>query len=568
MVASDGSSGRQAGRWFGILGPVEVVMDGRPVELPSHRPRVLLAALLLRPNRTIPVGQLIDLLWRDDELPSRPRSALQVYVSRLRAALGDVDRRLISTDGTGYCIHLDVEQLDLTEFRRLVEQAETESSAEIRAALLAEACEVWRGEPVADLDTQALTRNGVPRLLEERLHAVELHLEAQMELGQSAAVIPRLLELVGRHPTREHLWAMLMRAQHAVGRPADAFATYSDVSRRLADLLGAGPGPELRELHQALLAVTEPGSTVIPQQLPIGLRAFTGRTAELRNLDEMLHEDRRSGVVLLIGPAGIGKTALAVQWARRIADRFPDGVLYVDLKGFAPSAEPAEPADVLNQFLVALGLSPDQLAVGDQATLFRSVLADRSVLVVLDNARSADQVRPLLATGPNCLTLVTSRSELVSLVAAEQARPIRLDLLTPAEARQLLAARVGSDRLSQDAAAIDELITRCAGLPLALTLVAAQLELRPTWSLDKVVSSLRDAPLDALTCDDSEDPRTIFSWSYRHFQPNAARMFRVLRVPAAGGAPAVSDPTTITRGRVGIELSAAPAGRRSTHGYG
>jgi tetratricopeptide (TPR) repeat protein len=233
---------------------------------------------------------------------------------------------------------------------------------------------------------------------------------------------------------------------------------------------------------------------------------------------------------LVIGPAGVGKTSLAIHWARQVADTFTDGILYADLLGYSPEIEPADPLTVVPRFLAGLGIPADRLPItaDEQIALYRSLLAERAVLVVLDNARTAEQVRPLAASGPNCLTLVTSRNELAGLVATEQAEPIHLDVLDPVQSRQLLAARVGERRMQEDARSTEELIRRCAGLPLALSLLGAQIALRPRRRLDSFVEALRQAPLDALTTSDGVDVRTIFSWSYRQLRPELARMFRLL----------------------------------------
>ncbi|WP_433167431.1 BTAD domain-containing putative transcriptional regulator [Kribbella sp. CA-247076] len=513
---------------FRLLGTMEVrTAEGAVIPLPSHRPAVLLAALLLRLNRTVRTADLVDVLWEDDELPSNPRAALQIYVSRLRAALGDTGRSMIRTGDGGYTLHADREQLDLETFRSLVRAAGEASDPAHRLALVSEGLALWRGEPLAGLDAGALTREMIPRLVEEHLQAQELAFDARLAIGDAAAVIPELTELVERHPTRERFWAQLMRAQHASGRQALALSTYAEVSRRLRELLGVGPGPELQRVHAELLAATDTGSMVVPRQLPTAVPAFAGRTEHLRRLDQLL-PDTHLG--LIIGPAGVGKTSLAIHWARQVADTFPDGVLYADLLGYSPSLEPADPLAILPRFLAGLGIPADRLpiAADEQIALYRSMLADRAVLLVLDNARTAEQVRPLAATGPGCLTLVTSRNELAGLVATEQAEPIQLDMLDPAQSRQLLAARVGERRLHEDARSTDELIARCAGLPLALSLLGAQIALRPRRQLESFVDTLSLAPLDALATTDGVDVRTIFSWSYRQLRPELARMFRLL----------------------------------------
>ncbi|MEJ1110717.1 MULTISPECIES: AfsR/SARP family transcriptional regulator [unclassified Kribbella] len=519
-----GSSGLR----FRLLGTVEVrTAGGEVIPLPSHRPAVLLAALLLRLNRTVQTDDLVDVLWDEEELPSNPRAALQIYVSRLRTALGDTSRTMIRTGDGGYTLQADPAQLDLETFRSLVRRAGAAADPAEQVALVTEGLALWRGEPLAGLDAGALTREMIPRLVEEHLQAQELSFEARLAMGDAAAVIPELTELVERHPTRERFWAQLMRAQHASGRQALALSTYAEVSRRLRESLGVGPGPELQRVHAELLEATDTESMVVPRQLPTAVRAFAGRTEHLERLNELLPG---AHLGLIIGPAGVGKTSLAIHWGRLVADSFPDGILYADLLGFSPSIEPADPLTVVPRFLAGLGIPADRLPISadEQIALYRSLLAERSVLVVLDNARTSEQVRPLAASGPNCVTLVTSRNELAGLVATEQAEPILLDVLDPAQSRQLLAARVGERRLQVNAQSTDELIARCAGLPLALSLLGAQIALRPRRRLDSFVETLSQAPLDALSTTDGVDVRTIFSWSYRQLRPELAQLFRLL----------------------------------------
>ncbi|TDX03241.1 BTAD domain-containing putative transcriptional regulator [Kribbella sp. VKM Ac-2566] len=509
-----------------MLGAVEVrTSDGDVVPLPSRRVTVLLAALVLRVNRTMPVDELVDLLWNEDELPSNPRSALQIYVSRLRTTIGDTDRTTIATAPGGYSLRAEPANVDVEVFRELVREATGIADPAARIDTLGRALALWRGRPLAGLDIGTVSRELVPRLDEEHLQAQELYFDACLAAGESTALVPELTELAERHPARERVWAQLISAHRASGRTALALSTYADVADRLRELLGADPGPELQRLHAELLAPTELG--VVPRQLPAGVPAFTGRTDDLERLDQLLPT---AGLGLVIGPAGVGKTSLAVHWARQVADRFPDGILYADLLGFSPVTEPADPLAVLSRFLVALGTAPDRLPANaeEQIALYRSLLADRAVLVVLDNARSADQVRPLATTGSRCRTVVTSRNELAGLVATEQAEPIRLDVFDALESKQLLAARIGAERFRSDPASVDALAERCAGLPLALSLIAAQIALRPHRSLASFVSTLGEGPLDALSTADGVGVRTIFSWSYRQLRPELARMFRLV----------------------------------------
>ncbi|TDU87654.1 DNA-binding SARP family transcriptional activator [Kribbella voronezhensis] len=522
---------------FRLLGPVEVLDDsGRRIELAANRLRVLLAALLLQPNRVVGAQALVDTLWEDD-LPARPRSALQTYISRLRTMLGTP---IISTEPAGYLISADPEQIDLTRFRALVSASQATIDPHDRTRLLTEALSLWRGEPLAGLAAGALIREAVPVLAEERLHATELLLGARLELGEHAQVMSELSGLTKRHPLREPLWALLMEAQIRAERPADALATYSDASRRLADELVLDPGPALRRLHQAVLATDARAAAVrtsrdvVPHQLPSVGRSFVGRTRELAELDQALLGSigPTASVAVISGTAGVGKTALAVAWGERVAAEFPDGQLYVNLRGFDPSGDLVSPEDAVRGFIDALQTAPGRIPFGAaaQAALYRTLLADRRLLVVLDNARSAEQVRPLLPGGRGCRVLVTSRNRLPGLLASEGARPVSLDLMDWEQAHSLMVGALGSARVAAEPAAAESLIALSARLPLALSLVAAHAAAHPTWPLETVALDLRRTKqgLDAFTGEDQmTDLRAVFSWSYQLATGSSARVFRL-----------------------------------------
>jgi DNA-binding SARP family transcriptional activator len=515
---------------FRLLGPVEVRDDsGRRIELAANRLRVLLATLLLQPNRVVAGQELMDTLWEED-LPARPRAALQTYMSRLRTLLG---RPLIRTEAAGYVITVDPSEIDLTRFRDLVEASTGTADSKERMRLLTESLALWRGEPLAGLAAGALIRDAIPALTEERLHATELLLAARLEQGEQ--VSSELRSLTNRHPLRESLWALLMQSQIRAGQPADALATYSEASRHLADELGLDPGPALRRLHQAVLATdaravaARTSHQTIPHQLPAVGRTFIGREQELSDLDRVLLSPTGS-IAVISGTAGVGKTALAVQWAER-AD-FPDGELYVNLRGFDPSGVLVDPVDAIRGFLDALQSMPGRIPAGEaaQSALYRTLLKDRRMLIVLDNARTAAQVRPLLPGGNTCRVVVTSRDALPGLLATEGAAPLNLDLMDWDQATSLLEGALGSDRVQAEPDAVEELIDLAARLPLALSLVAAHAAAHPTWSLGAVATDLRRTKqgLDAFAGEDeATDLRAVFSWSYQLVKATSARVFKL-----------------------------------------
>ncbi|ADB31372.1 transcriptional regulator, SARP family [Kribbella flavida DSM 17836] len=544
---------------FRLLGPVEVLDDsGRRIELAANRLRVLLAALLLQPNRVVAGQELMDTLWEED-LPARPRAALQTYVSRLRTLLG---RPLIRTEAAGYVIAVDAGDIDLTRFRDLVGASTETTDAGERVQLLTAALALWRGEPLAGLVAGALIRDAIPTLTEERLHATALLLTARLEQGDHAAVTSELRGLTRRHPLRESLWALLMQAQIKAGRPADALATFSEASHRLADELGLDPGPGLRRLHQAVLATDARAAAVrstrevIPHQLPTVGRTFVGRDAELAELDRVLLSSTGS-IAVISGTAGVGKTALAVRWAERASVQFPDGQLYVNLRGFDPTGELVSPEDAVRGFLDALQMMPGRIPSGAAAqyALYRTLLANRRMLIVLDNARNAAQVRFLLPGGNTCRVVVTSRNALPGLLAAEGAHPLSLDLMDRDQARSLLGDAVGRQRLQAEPEAAEELVTLAARLPLALSLVAAHAAAHPSWSLEAVATDLRRTRqgLDVFAGEDeATDLRAVFSWSYQLVTATSARVFRLAGVHPGPDLPiaAVAALAGTTPGRV------------------
>jgi DNA-binding SARP family transcriptional activator len=571
---------------FRLLGSVEWHVAGRAMELGPARQRKVLAALLADAGQRVAIETLIDRVW-DDAPPAKARDVLYAYMTRIRRVLAQpggapqTPPDLLIRRAGGYVLDVDRDRVDLYRFRRLVEHGRAAGSDERRRVeALREALDLWRGPALADLSGAWVTRmrEGLSQL---RLDAVILWAHAELRVGNGAAVVGPVTDLIAEHPLAEPLVAMLMRALSTIGRSADALDCYARARLRLIEQLGVDPGPDLRQLHQALLRgddVDQPAvsaATVAarhsPAQLPLDMRSFTGRGAELAELDKILAAagEQPTAVVIsaLSGTAGVGKTALAVHWAHRVAGQFPDGQMYVNLRGFDPTGSVVSPAEAVRGFLDALGVSPQRLPhdLPAQVGLYRSLLAGRRMLVVLDNAYDAEQVRPLLPGAPGSLVVVTSRCELSGLVAAEGAYPLTLDLLSAVEARQLLTRRLGADRIAGEPAAVDEIIALCARLPLALAIVAARAAARPGFPLAALASQLCAARgrLDAFADGDSAtDVRAVFSWSYDTLGADAARLFRLLGLhpgpdiaPPAAASLAGLPPRQV--GRLLAELSRA-----------
>jgi DNA-binding SARP family transcriptional activator/tetratricopeptide (TPR) repeat protein len=539
--------------WFGVLGPL-LVRDGDVVVgVPASRQRVLLAALLVHAGKAVPADALAEVIW-DGAPPVGAAITLRSHVSRLRRVLGPGAGARVLTRHPGYLLEAGDEEVDLLRFAALGRQggAAVRAGAWARAwGLLSEALALWRGEPMADIPCAPLHREEVPRLEQMRLQAVEWRIDAGLHLGRQAELVPESQMLAARHPLREGFHAQLMLALYRCGRQAEALAAYQHARKILIEELGTGPGPGLRELHRRILtedpALAAPESqtyasggfaSATPRALPAGVRHFTGRAAELVRLSGLLG---RSGaqapatvaISAISGTAGVGKTALAVHWAHQVTGHFPDGQLYVNLRGFDPSGTPVTPAEAIRSFLDALGVPPGRMPADFdmQAALFRSLLAGKRILIVLDNARNVEQVRPLLPGAPGCLVVVTSRCQLTGLAAAEGALLLMLDVLSPAEARELLARHLGAERVAAGSRAADELTGLCAGLPLALAITAARAAARPGFPLAALAAELHDArrQLDVLDAGDAvTNIRAVFSWSQVNLSAPAARMFRLL----------------------------------------
>src|SRR5216683_2389006 len=558
---------------FRILGSLEVRTREGWCGIGAPKWRALLGALLLRPGQVVSTERLIDELWGDNPPPGA-RKLVSGYVLRLRRMIDDPDGRVLVTRSPGYQLLVARCDLDAGLFEDLLAargKALAREDAGHAAGLLAEALALWRGAALADVPQGPLVSAEADRLEELRLTALELRIEADLACGCDTGVIAELRRLTAEHPLRERLWGELMRALHGSGRPAEALEVYAHAREVIAQELGADPGPDLQQLHQRILtgepsptAESSPGEgdftvadaagPVVPRQLPAAVRDFTGRAGELGKLTGLLHSAGTVVIAAVSGTAGVGKTALAVHWAHRVVGRFSDGQLYVNLRGFEPSGMPMTPAEAIRGFLDAFHVPAERIPVGldAQAALYRSLLAGKRMLVVLDNARDTAQVRSLLPGSPGCLVVVTSRAQLTGLAAAEGAELITLDLLSEAEACQLLADRVGADRVAAQPQAAAVLAGLCARLPLALAVAAARAASRPGFSLAVAAAELRDARrrLDVLdTGDPATGVRAVFSWSYQQLSVPAGWMFRLLGVHPGPdiSAPAAASLAGFTR---------------------
>jgi len=538
--------------WFGVLGPL-LVRDGNSVvRVPARRQRVLLAALLVRAGEVVSADALAEVMW-DEAPPTGAVTTLRSHVMRLRRAMGPGAGARLVTRYPGYLLEAGEEEVDLLQFARLCrEGGSTVQAGQWARAweLLTEALGLWRGDALADIPCEVLRRDEMPGLEQRRLQAMEWRMDAGLQLGRHAELVPELRSLTGQYPLRERFAAQLMLALARCGRQAEALAAYHRTREVLVEELGTEPGAGLRHLHQQILTVedepTEPEPAASekapsvaspPRELPAPATSFAGRAAELASLTRLLDrsaEQAAPAIVISVigGTAGVGKTALAVYWAHQVAGRFPDGQLYVNLRGYDPD-RPMTAADALAGFLRSLGVPGEDTPQeeDERAARYRSLLAGKRVLIVLDNAVSARQVRPLLPGSSSCAVLITSRDSLTGLVARDGAERLDLDMLPLADALALLRALIGG-QVDDDPGAAAELAGQCCRLPLALR-VAAELAAAPAaLPLARLVGELADEQKRLDLLDAGGDPQTavraVFSWSYRHLDDATARAFRLL----------------------------------------
>jgi len=545
---------------LGILGPLLVIDDaGRQIQVSAPRQRALFAALLVRANHTVSAEELAEIVW-DGAPPDGADCTLRTYVMRLRRVVGPQVAARILTRDPGYLCQVAEAELDALQFAALSREAGAALRAQawsLAATTATRALNLCRAQPLLDVASQSLREEFTPYFEQLRFDVLEGRIEADLRLGAHDQLVPELRALIVKYPLRERLHAQLMLALAGTGRQAEALEAYRDARRVLVRELGVEPGARLRDLHRGILAgdpalvgmpsqgtdtaqgsVRQPG-VVVPRQLPAAVRHFIGRNDELKALTGLVgHGDNQSRAVVIAaidGMAGVGKTALAVHWAHQHAALFPDGQLYVNLRGFDPSGAPVTTASAVRRFLDALAVPAARIPSDPEAQLdlYRSLLVGKRILVVLDNARDGEQVRPLLPGAAGCMALITSRNRLPDLIALEGAIPLTLRLLTDDEARELLARRLGAGRVTRQQPAADELIELCSHLPLALNLAAARAAVRPDDELDTLAAELRDAQgrLDLLSAGPGgADVRAVFSWSYRTLSAPAARLFRLLGV--------------------------------------
>ncbi|WP_435187274.1 BTAD domain-containing putative transcriptional regulator [Streptomyces sp. bgisy126] len=523
---------------FGVLGPVRAWRGDEAVPTGSPQQRALLAALLLRGGRNTTASELIDALW-GEEPPSQALAAVRTYASRLRKALGP--EVLVSESG-GYALRTAAAALDLTAAQELAAGAEKLRAGGDRAgarARLAEALDLWDGEVLASVPGPYAEAQRT-RLEEWRLTLLETRLDIDLEVGAHAEAVSELTALTAAHPLRERLRELLMLALYRGGRQAEALAVYADTRRLLADELGVDPNPELSRLQQRILRadaelarpVEEPAPAAAPvarpAQLPATVPDFTGRASFVRELGALLAgaEGHVMAVSALAGIGGVGKTTLAVHVAHEARPHFPDGQLYVDLQGAGSRA--AAPETVLGSFLRALG-TPDSAvpdSLDERAALYRSTLDGRRVLVLLDNARDAAQIRPLLPGTAGCAALVTSRIRMVDLAGAHL---VDLDVMSPEEALRLFTRIVGEERVGAEREAALDVVAACGFLPLAIRIAASRLAARRTWTVSVLAAKLADERrrLDELQAGDLAVKAT-FELGYGQLEPAQARAFRLL----------------------------------------
>ncbi|MBP0455357.1 winged helix-turn-helix domain-containing protein [Kitasatospora sp. RG8] len=535
---------------FQVLGPVQAWLDGKSLALGSPQQQAVLTALLLHSGRPVTTQDLVDGLW-GDRPPAQAIAALRTYISRLRAVIEprrEIRRpaELLISVSDGYALRIPSDALDVAVFEnRTSEASAARTAGDLHEThrLLASALGLWSG--------RALTGVPGPYAESQRLRLAERHVTvseercaAALDIGLHAEMVGELSSLTAEHPLRERLRELLMLALYRCGRQAEALGVYTDTRKLLIDELGVEPGAGLSTMHSRILAADPaltlpavaavsgparedlPATVTPPAQLPADVSDFSGRTDLVADLSSVLMNATGQAVVVtsLAGIGGVGKTTLAVHVAHRVRAEFPDGQLYVDLRG--AGASPADPAVVLGDFLHALGVTETPDSLEQRAALYRSLLASRRMLILLDNAQDARQIQPLIPGVSGCAVLATSRSRLAGIPGAHL---VDVEELTPAEALALFSAIVGEQRVAAEPEAAMAVVTACGFLPLAVRIAAARLASRPRWSVSDLARRLADQRrrLDELQLGNLAVETTI-GLGYGQLSPAEARAFRLL----------------------------------------
>ncbi|MFF0270907.1 BTAD domain-containing putative transcriptional regulator [Kribbella sp. NPDC004536] len=501
-----------------LLGPLRGWVGDRGIELGPLRQQALLAVLALRTNQVLSADELVELVWNDAP-PGSGSRIVAPYVYRLRQLL---PKGVLVSSREGYSLRLGA--LDVARFEELVSAAHATDDLDVRAARLAEALALFKGEPLAGLPGHYL---GVERLrlAERRLNVLAERIEADLERGRYGDLVPELVALVEADLLREQFAGQLMLAYWRSGRSSQALETYARTRQELIDQLGVEPGPALRAIHERILRNDEQlARPAVRDELPYDGAAFVGRDAVLQQVVRALSTEGPA-VVAIDGMAGVGKTALAVRAARQLADVYPDGRLFIDLHGYTPGHEPVSALHALDRLLRTLSVPADRIPADleERAALWRSELSRRRILVVLDNAPDSAAVVPLLAGSPRCGVLVTSRRQLTGLDATAR---LALDVLDPADAQQLLSEIVGPERTADPAAAA-RVVSQCGHLPLAIRVAGSRLRHRPSWTVEHLSRRLEVRRLAELSTD-SGGVSPAFALSYKHLPPDQQRLFRLL----------------------------------------
>jgi DNA-binding SARP family transcriptional activator/Flp pilus assembly protein TadD len=564
----EGGDGTAPAVLFRLLGPVQLQVGAERITFSGNQGAVL-AALLLHADRVVSTQRLAEAVW-DRPWHSRSASRVRMLISEVRRACAALDADVIDTQRPGYVLKPAAARIDLSCFNSQVALARAAMTAGRYEEALGhydEALSWWQGAPLAGIRS-SFAQAQADWLEGLRLDALEERLSVLLATGRNTDVVTEARVLAGEAPLRERLHGHLMEALHESGRRSEALEVYRQFRNRMVEELGLEPTSEIRQVQQRILrSDTAPrqrrearrASLPVPVQLPAPPASFTSRERELRELDRRMASGADNvGVAVISGPGGIGKTWLALHWAHRHRDRYPDGQLYANLRGFDDVQEPVPPGTVLRHFLGALGVPPEAIPADQeaQAALYRSVLAERRLLIVLDNARDSAQVTPLIPGRPGCAVLVTSRNRLVSLNATHSAGLLEVGAFSDRDARRLLSRHFGPQTMAADPASVAVLLEHSGGLPLALGVLAARAIAQPGFPLAVLAQELLDPAtrLDALqTGAPGAGLRAVFASSYAALDPPAARLFLLLGMAPGPetGLPAASAlaglPTAETR---------------------